>query len=390
MKGLLKRIKNIHLKDITDVFVSIVFIPIAYICKIFLYKKEIWIIAEDNLEARDNAYHLFKYIRVNNPDINAYYVIDKRNPDYDKVKEYGNIIQPYGIRHWVYYICAKYIIVTHKHGSPSASVFYILHILGMKKKSRIFLEHGITMNNVSYLNYNKTKFRLFICGAKPEYEYVKNNFGYPNENVTYLGFSRFDNLYNIEINSKQIVIMPTWRSYLRNLSSIEFINTLYYKTYFNLLNNLEFINYIEENNITVYFYLHRNMQKFTPCFYTNSKNIIIDNNIDIQYLLTSSSLLVTDYSSVSLDFAYMEKPLIYYQFDKEIFMSNHLDSGYFSYDKDGFGPVLSNEEDVVNRIIGYISDNYKLEKKYKNKINNFFTIHDNNNSSRIVEFLKRM
>ena len=43
--------------------------------------------------------------------------------------------------------------------------------------------------------YKSTKFDKFICGAKPEYEFIKNKFGYDDKRVKYLGFCRFDNLH---------------------------------------------------------------------------------------------------------------------------------------------------------------------------------------------------
>ena len=58
------------------------------------------------------------------------------------------------------------------------------------KSKSIFLQHGITLSNAKWLYYKNTKKRLFICGAKPEYEYIKKQFGYPEENLKYLGFAR--------------------------------------------------------------------------------------------------------------------------------------------------------------------------------------------------------
>lgn len=49
--------------------------------------------------------------------------------------------------------------------------------------------------------------------------------------------------------------------------------------------------------------------------------------------------MVTDYSSVAFDFAYMKKSLVYAQFDREAFFEGQTyDEGYFNYETDGFGP----------------------------------------------------
>ena len=67
-------------------------------------------------------------------------------------------------------------------------------------------------------------------------------------------------------------------------------------------------------------------------------------------MIKKSALLITDFSSVFFDFGYMKKPIIYYQFDNELFRSNHYKEGYFSYERDGFGPVATKENDLISYI----------------------------------------
>lgn len=400
MKNFFGKIKYIKLKDILAIFKFIILAPISYIYKLYLKvnKKEIWLICEDEYEARDNGYWLFKYIREQHPDMNVYYAINKNSCDYSKVKALGNIIEFGSCKHWIYYLIANKNISTQKAGNPNAPLFYFLQVYGILKNKRIFLQHGITINNAKFIHYNVTKFRLFICGAKREYEYIKEKFGYPEENLRYVGFARFDQLHNININKKQILLMPTWRNWLARETNFisknkeKFEDTLYYKTYNNLLNNEVLIKYLEENDITLCFYPHRCMQKFIYLFNTKSGNIkILDkNDIDIQQLLKESALMITDYSSVNMDFAYMKKPLIYYQFDKEEFRNKQYEEGYFSYENDGFGPVIENEDELITKIIEICNSDYILEEKYLKKINNFFELYDINNCKRNYEAIKNI
>lgn len=53
---------------------------------------------------------------------------------------------------------------------------------------------------------------------------------------------------------------------------------------------------------------------------------------DVQALLKSAAFLVTDYSSIAFDFAYMYKPMVYFQFDQERFREGQYPSGYFRYE----------------------------------------------------------
>ena len=68
---------------------------------------------------------------------------------------------------------------------------------------------------------------------------------------------------------------------------------------------------------------------------------------DLQDLLRRAAFLVTDYSSVAMDFAYMQKPLLYYQFDLDEFRANQYKAGYFDFVRDGFGPVCTTEGEAA-------------------------------------------
>lgn len=398
MKKIKDNLKYIKIKDILSIVIFIFMIIPSLIYKVILkiQKRNIWLIQEKKDKACDNGYHFFKYIRENYPNDDCYYVIDIKSPDYKKVEKYGNIINYGSLKHWLYYMSADKNISTQKSGNPSPALFYVLHVWLNLYNNRIFLQHGITYNNSKWLYYKETKFKLFICGAKKEYEYIKNNFGYPTNNLAYLGFSRFDNLYNNDINNKQILIMPTWRNWLgRDTNSLHkdeiFKNTEYFKRWNSLINNENLINFIEKNNIKIIFYAHDAMKKYLNEFTSTSKNIeIISNEMDIQKLLKESALLITDYSSIYMDFAYMSKPIIYYPFDFDEFHKRQLKEGYFKFSKDAFGKTCKDEDDVVNRIIGYIKMNYKIENIYKKRINQFFELKDQNNSKRIYEYLKEI
>lgn len=399
LKKLKDSIKYIKLTDIIGIFYLLVAIIPAIILKcIFkLNKKEVWLICESKDTARDNGYHLFKYIRENHPNDLCYYAIDKKCSDYKKIEKYGNIINFSSLKHWIFYLAVDKNISTQKAGNPCAAIFYVLQIYGILKNKRVFLQHGVIKDNLVYAHYKNAKFRLFVCGAKDEYEYVRDNFGYPDGYVQYLGLARFDNLYDNHVNKNQIVIMPTWRNWLgRELNSlthqVSFKETNYYKYWNSFINNNNFIKFIEQNNIIVYFYPHIHMQKFLNDFKSESKNIkIIDNtDIDIQDLLKESALMITDYSSVFMDFAYMKKPLIYYQFDKEEFRNKHLPKGYFSYENDGFGKVVKNSEDLVENIKKYFYNGFKNDEIYIKRSEEFFELHDKNNCKRNYEAIKEL
>ncbi len=242
--------------------------------------------------------------------------------------------------------------------------------------------------------------RLFICGAKPEYEFVKEKFGYPEENVKYLGFPRFDNLHNITINKNQILIMPSWREWLTKKTDAYyefnydkvFEHSNYYKYWNKLLNDTELIEFIEKNNLKIIFYPHRNMQPFLEYFKISSQNIIIATwkEYDIQKLLKESAVMITDYSSVALDFAYMRKPIIYYQFDVEEFRKGQYAEGYFDYKNSGFGDFTTDCKDVINLLKKSYAKDFGITDQNKKRIDEFFPLYDRNNCKRIYEEIRKI
>ena len=68
--------------------------------------------------------------------------------------------------------------------------------------------------------------------------------------------------------------------------------------------------------------------------------------------------MLTDYSSVAFDFAYLRKPIVYAHFDKEAFFSGEhsYTAGYFDYERDGFG-----ESDCVLGFLDAFRDGAKFD-----------------------------
>ena len=102
--------------------------------------------------------------------------------------------------------------------------------------------------------------------------------------------------------------------------------------------------------------------------------------------------MVTDFSSVFFDFAYMGKPVIYYQFDRERYIREHYDftKGYFSYDAMGFGPVCFDAENLIKQIEASIQSGFAQEQAYADRTEQFFPLRDTQNCDRIYNAIQKM
>ena len=378
---------RIRMIDIEAIIKFVLATPFA----MFLRRKNIWLFSERPGEARDNAYVLYKHVKENTNKKNIYYVIDVRSDDVNLIKRIGGMIKYDSFKHYIYYLASYIHISAHVDSdSPNSRVSNFLEVHGFLKNKRVFLQHGITKDKISFGYYSVCRADLFICGAKKEYEFCKKEFGFPEGNVQLLGFPRFDNLWDYT-TKRQILLMPTWRAWLANKSKESFLKSEYYKKYNELLNDKNLLSILEEKKLYLCFLPHSDMKNYVNCFNIENQRVKIMNfsDIQVQKILKESAMLITDYSSVAFDFAYMNKPLVYYHFDYDEYRKNQHPEGYFKYADDGFGPVSTNSKSICG-YINTVSDSFKNPQKYEKRVHDFFDLKDRDNCERVYEKIKEL
>lgn len=355
--------------------------------------KNMWLISERGVEAKDNGYVFFKYLRENHPEINAWYVIDSSHKkDYDRVKNLGNIIEYGSDEHKIAFLLCEYAISSHLGFlEPWSYKLYKLLLDRKDKKKFVLLQHGIILSDLSMYYNASNKIDLFITTTKREYESICGpNYGFDDGVVVRTGIARYDRLNEFK-TKKQILLMPTWRqtiitpSYKKQnkLDMTSFISSDYFKSLNSLINNKELSDLLDKYDRDLIFYPHFEMQPYKGCFDLESSRFVLadKDDYDVQTLLKESELLITDFSSVAFDFAYMKKPLIYYQKVKD----DKYEPGYFNYELDGFGDIILDEESLVDKLSVYLENEFMMEDKYAKRVDEFFDLRDGKNCDRIFE-----
>jgi CDP-glycerol glycerophosphotransferase (TagB/SpsB family) len=191
--------------------------------------------------------------------------------------------------------------------------------------------------------------------------------------------------------SNEILVMPTWRGW-QYPQGEQFRETAFYRHFQSMLENPRLLSLLEEKDLKLIFYPHIELQKELDKFSSPSERIILASwkDYDVQELLMRCSLLVTDYSSVFFDAGYMEKPVIYYQFDMEEFLKYHYQKGYFSYEEHGFGPVVETEEALMDAIYECAGNDFQMQKEYRNRLDAFYPVRDEQNCERTYQIISRM
>jgi hypothetical protein len=383
---------------IGDLFHIILFV--LALLPALIYKKmrpHLWLICEYGDEAQDNGFAFFQYLVNAQPHVDAVYAIHRKSPAFPKVAALGKTVEYGSFKHWIYYLAAEVNISSQKGGKPNAAVCYLFEVLlGIIRNKRVFLQHGVICNDLPYLHQKKARLSLFCCGAKPEYEFVRNTFGYPDKVVQYLGLCRFDQLHGSQTDKDIVLVLPTWRTWLERDKSPRgreaFLNSDYYHYWNALLQDEGFSKLLDRWGKRAVFCLHRNMQAYETLFQSKNPRIRVVRwaDADIPQLLLTAGVLVTDFSSVSMDFVYMEKPILYFQFDRDDFRKGHQPVGYFDYDRDGFGPVCQTVPSLLTALEEIFSNGCEMADPYKQRVDSFYPLRDNKNCERTYKAVKSL
>ena len=183
-------------------------------------------------------------------------------------------------------------------------------------------------------------------------------------------------------------IQGTWKPITyEGIYSNYFNKTVFFLFYNSLMNSPKLLEAMKMYNYKGTFCLHPSLSEQWRDFKNNSIFSIMA-YYDYQSLMLKASLLITDYSSIFFDFAYLKKPVIYTQFDYEIYRKNHYKKGYFDYILNGFGPVCHDLESCINIIIDELKSGCKMKNKYLKRVLKFFPFFDRYNNDRIYNSIK--
>lgn len=354
----------------------------------FYRNKEIWLFMDKRETADDNAIHLFKYSIKMKDNIKKYFTISKDSKHFGELKELKNILSFYSIKQRLMFLLSDKIISSHPDESVLNPFFNknVKLYSGLVNSEKIFLQHGVTKDNVSrwLRRYDKDLSLLVTVSDREAMSFLDHGYNYDEEIIQVLGFPRFDNL-NDESNKRQILVMPSWRRYLENLTIDEIKHSEYFIKFNSLLNDEKLINFLKQKDYKIIFRPHPKVLDFIDLFDSNSQ-VIIDTDSKYQVLFNNSSLLISDYSSVSFDFAYIKKPVLYYHYADDY----HFKESYFDYEEMGFGEVINSHDNLVETIIDYVDNGCAMKEEYIKKVENFFKFIDKNNCKRVYESIKKL
>ena len=343
-----------------------------------------------------NAYLIFQYFMERNRT-DAYYVINIQSDLYKSllsINKTQNLIiidylDTFYEKIYPYLLNSKIIINSFIYKDIHRIVsrvkflkfLYITHAIGYFKKK-------IISSEFSQLTINK---RNIIISSPCEYKLYKSMNNYNDSYMHKAGLPRYDRFNSIKYNNSEkkcILITFTYRKYDNNIYN----NSLLKKNLENLLSDNSLINFLKKRNVDlIYIQHHFDFLRNRPFNPNNFPYIKYRNQTFLSHYIEHCSLLVTDFSTVSFDFMFLNKPVLFYLIDfKDKLEFEEKD--YMKYDKNNnifFGMDFQDKSPLIKRIKYYINRNFKIENNLKKKYESLF-YYKNNITGKVIDIINKI
>ncbi len=362
-------------------------------------QKDVWIFFDKLYKAGDNAEYLFEYCMKNAPDKDCYYIITKESPDYKRLtKKYKNHILVFGSKKQrLVTMNAKIIFATHAQvWSFCAFKGQMEHCMRDLLTAKVVcIQHGLTVQSIAqYQNRIVDNTCQYFCASKYEIQNLEQSiYGYNKDQLILSGSPRYDGLKSND--QKYLLLTPTWR---RNIvingnafgtaktRNPEFKGTVYYKVYNNLIHNEKLLKTAKECGYRIVYLLHPTLSSQAEDFEGNELVEVIPATSGVSYekMMTEASLMITDYSGVQFDFAYMKKPILYYQPEE---LPPQYEESVYKYETMAFGPLITKADEIVDALCESMKKGCPMEEMYQRRVDDFFAYTDFNNCKRILDIV---
>lgn len=369
--------------------------------------RDAWVLMDRMDQAQDNAEHFCRYLLRRRPEINAWFVLNRDSADWDRLEAERFKLVAYGSDAWQH-LLAEARFVLSSHASAFASNPLPLPGGQRPKWKFIFLQHGVTKDDLSrWLNPKRLD---AVVAATPAEAQAFSGDGTPylltDREVLHVGFPRHDALLaraaSAPASAPRLLIMPSWRRSLTEglspgLGAQErmqaFVESEYAHQWVGLLRSEALAELSASSGVRLSFLPHPNMKEFMAGLQLPAHVTVLDwATINIQDVIVQSSALLTDYSSITFDFAFLRKASVYFQFDQDAFYSGAqpFRKGYFDFTRDGFGDVVTSRDELLDSLSALFNSEFTPTEVQRRRIDGVFEFRDGAACSRLYRAVRQL
>jgi hypothetical protein len=366
-----------------------------------------WVLIDRIFNADDSGEHLFRYLRQSRPNVNAWFVIERGTPDDRRLRRdgYGGRLISHGSLRW------KLLMLNARHVISSHIDDVVVRPREIRRLANpgwriTFLQHGVIKDDLSTW-VNRKNIDIFITSTRAEFDSIVDDhttYVYTTREVKLTGLPRFDRI--LEEGNRfppekrdLIVVAPTWRHWLSIAESAvtgrhrvladEFETSQYAAEWRAVLNSAELRELAERTGLKVALLLHPNFQATAQL---NTLPHVVPMSFEgqnVQELFARARVVVTDYSSMFFNAAYIERPVVYFQFDRDRVNAGwHLGrKGYFDYERDGYGPVTLTSDEALAAITKTVESGPEPDPMYLDRMRTSFPDRDGRCCERVADVI---
>ena len=384
-----------------------------------LYPKTEYIFSDFifNYLSSDDAYPIFQEMIKQN--YSAHYLTENKNILYrycDSIDNCESIIHV-NVHKYINYadMVEKYLTLIlktkafitcrstdyHKIGFLLYKIDYITYIT---------IGHGVCYFK-DYLFSNKRIYgpdmndKVLIPPSEPLIS-IALKFGWKTENIIKINLPKWDKydglnkeiienyIHNIKNNS--ILVMFTYR--MTRVAWNLNMSKYYFENITKLIFNERLQKELEENNLTLYFSLHRMVnpgyQKEYKEKLKRNKNINVLPSNALSECLSKTNLVITDFSSILFDLMYRNKPFIIYLPDAndplidELYTPDYIELIHRMNNREWeITNICNNVEETVDKIIFYIKNKFVIDNELKKFFDYIGIKHEGSNIQKFIDYL---
>lgn len=354
----------------------------TYLARIFFHKvpnSRVWVFSSTANKAYNyNSRYLFEYVKENCRDITPYFVI---NDDQERERLGRKLGADYFIETKTFSGIRKVL----EAGVWFTSAGMPLYGANLQKNRIVVnLWHGVPLKRIVLLenHWNRFKKLYFKKIFSDNYTYVvttsphlvpimAESFGMPKERIVVWGQPRNDRLLE-EAGTKTGLPLDF---------AVEYQKILFYApTYregtktklfpFPDFNQEQLEDYLEQNQLLLLIHTHISESGEFEEF--AGKRVLFpdfEDSEDVMGLLKETALLITDYSSIYIDYLLLQRPMVFLPYDKEEYQQER---GFnFSYDKVTPGPKPESFQEFLKEISRCLEDE-KYYQEERQELNHYF------------------
>ncbi len=292
--------------------------------------------------------------------------------------------------------CYSYINFKNIYSLLNCKLIFATHgilmhkLIKLKKIKTINIGHGVQTSIIDMQNSDLKLFDEVWISSSLDKKIITNDCNYKENNLFITGFLKYYSLLKKELQNIQelqgdfVLYAPTAspkaeKEDIFNAFNIEFLTVL---DKLGAKNNLKIIIKPHYND-----YFYKNIDLDILAFIKSSKNLIYFEDINLENstdLIMISELLITDWSSIYLDFLTIDKPIIFldsFKRRKNITLSRYFENDFIERCKTysdleiSFEKFKKNEKSFINhKLKKYIFQDFDLESieaNYIQRIINF-------------------